>query len=137
MPAPTPLSLSALLVVSYLFMKCTLRLRQAQTTLPWLALIAVAVIYVVLGMPYESWIHPATILLGIPSAAVGALLALKITEPELTFIAMIGVLLIGVVTRSFSPKRKTPSSVKLDGVRNFGGVDGTRTRDPRRDRPVF
>ena len=75
--------------------------QQSQTTQLWLILIAVAVIYVVLGMLYESWIHPVTILLGIPSAAVGALLALRITGLELTFIAMIGILLlIGVVKKN-------------------------------------
>lgn len=75
--------------------------QQSQSTQLWLILIAVAVIYVVLGMLYESWIHPVTILLGIPSAAVGALLALRITGLELTFIAMIGILLlIGVVKKN-------------------------------------
>ena len=60
-----------------------------------------AVIYVVLGMLYESWIHPVTILLGIPSAGVGALLALRIASLELTFIAMIGILLlIGIVKKN-------------------------------------
>ncbi|WLI91174.1 efflux RND transporter permease subunit [Massilia sp. R2A-15] len=75
--------------------------QQAQSTQLWLILIAVAVIYVVLGMLYESWIHPITILLGIPSAAVGALLALRLVRLELTFIAMIGILLlIGVVKKN-------------------------------------
>jgi HAE1 family hydrophobic/amphiphilic exporter-1 len=75
--------------------------QQSQNSQLWLILIAVAVIYVVLGMLYESWIHPITILLGIPSAAVGALLALRITGLELTFIAMIGILLlIGVVKKN-------------------------------------
>ena len=75
--------------------------QQAQSTQLWLILIAVAVIYVVLGMLYESWIHPITILLGIPSAAVGALLALRLVGLELTFIAMIGILLlIGVVKKN-------------------------------------
>ena len=75
--------------------------QQSQSTQLWLILIAVAVIYVVLGMLYESWIHPVTILLGIPSAAVGALLALRITGLELSFIAMIGILLlVGVVKKN-------------------------------------
>jgi HAE1 family hydrophobic/amphiphilic exporter-1 len=75
--------------------------QQSQDTQLWLILIAIAVIYVVLGMLYESWIHPVTILLGIPSAAVGALLALRITGLELTFIAMIGILLlVGVVKKN-------------------------------------
>ena len=75
--------------------------QQSQDTQLWLILLAVAVIYVVLGMLYESWIHPVTILLGIPSAAVGALLALKICGLELSFIAMIGILmLIGIVKKN-------------------------------------
>ncbi|WP_077037958.1 efflux RND transporter permease subunit, partial [Pelomonas sp. KK5] len=75
--------------------------QQSQTSQLWLIVIAVAVIYVILGMLYESWIHPVTILLGIPSAAVGALLALRICSMELSFIAMIGILLlIGIVKKN-------------------------------------
>ena len=75
--------------------------QQSQTSQLWLIVIAIAVIYVVLGVLYESWIHPITILLGIPSAAVGALLALRLLGMELTFIAMIGILLlIGIVKKN-------------------------------------
>jgi HAE1 family hydrophobic/amphiphilic exporter-1 len=75
--------------------------KQSQTSQLWLIAIAVAVIYVILGVLYESWIHPVTILLGIPSAAVGALLALRITGLDLSFVAMIGVLLlVGVVKKN-------------------------------------
>ncbi|WP_410497405.1 efflux RND transporter permease subunit [Chitinibacter sp. S2-10] len=75
--------------------------KQTQTSQLWLILAAVAVIYVVLGVLYESWIHPLTILAGIPSAAIGALLALQITGLELTFIAMIGILLlVGIVKKN-------------------------------------
>jgi HAE1 family hydrophobic/amphiphilic exporter-1 len=75
--------------------------QQSQDTQLWLILIAIAVIYVILGMLYESWIHPVTILLGIPSAAVGALLALRLTGLDLTFVAMIGILLlVGVVKKN-------------------------------------
>ena len=75
--------------------------QQSQTTQLWLIVIAVAVIYVILGMLYESWIHPVTILLGIPSAALGALLALRFAGMEVSFIAMIGVLLlIGIVKKN-------------------------------------
>lgn len=75
--------------------------QKSQSTQLWLIVIAIAVIYVILGMLYESWIHPVTILLGIPSAAVGALLALRITGLELSFIAMIGILLlVGVVKKN-------------------------------------
>ena len=75
--------------------------QQSQTSQLWLIVIAIAVIYVILGMLYESWIHPVTILLGIPSAAVGALLALRICGMEVSFIAMIGILLlIGIVKKN-------------------------------------
>ena len=74
---------------------------KSQATQVWLIVAAVAVIYLILGVLYESWIHPVTILLGIPSAAVGALLALRLTGLELTFVAMIGILLlIGVVKKN-------------------------------------
>ncbi|AMC35252.1 efflux RND transporter permease subunit [Janthinobacterium sp. B9-8] len=75
--------------------------QQSQNTQLWLILVAVAVIYVILGVLYESWIHPLTILAGIPSAAVGALIALAIVGLPLTFIAMVGILLlIGIVKKN-------------------------------------
>jgi HAE1 family hydrophobic/amphiphilic exporter-1 len=75
--------------------------QQSQTSQLWLIAIAIAVIYVILGVLYESWIHPVTILLGIPSAAVGALLALRLTGLDLSFVAMIGILLlVGVVKKN-------------------------------------
>jgi HAE1 family hydrophobic/amphiphilic exporter-1 len=75
--------------------------QQSQTSQLWLIAIAVAVIYVILGVLYESWVHPVTILLGIPSAAVGALLALRLTGLDLSFVAMIGILLlVGVVKKN-------------------------------------
>lgn len=74
---------------------------QSQSSQLWLIAIAVAVIYVILGVLYESWIHPVTILSGIPSAAVGALLALRLTGLDLSFVAMIGILLlVGVVKKN-------------------------------------
>ncbi|HEX5126403.1 MAG TPA: efflux RND transporter permease subunit, partial [Rhodocyclaceae bacterium] len=75
--------------------------QDSQSSQLWLIVIAIAVIYVVLGMLYESWIHPITILAGIPSAAVGALLSLRLVGLDLTFIAMIGILLlIGIVKKN-------------------------------------
>lgn len=63
--------------------------------------LAVLVIYVLLGVLYESYIHPITILAGLPSAAVGALLALKLMNLDLTLIATIGILLlIGIVKKN-------------------------------------
>ncbi|MFY9510152.1 MAG: efflux RND transporter permease subunit [Rubrivivax sp.] len=62
---------------------------------------ALLVIYVLLGVLYESYIHPITILAGLPSAAVGALLTLKLFDMDLTLIATIGiVLLIGIVKKN-------------------------------------
>lgn len=62
---------------------------------------ALLVIYVLLGVLYESYIHPLTILAGLPSAAVGALLALMAFGQELTVIATIGILmLIGIVKKN-------------------------------------
>ncbi|SFN16711.1 hydrophobic/amphiphilic exporter-1, HAE1 family [Izhakiella capsodis] len=75
--------------------------QQSQTSQIWLIVMALAVIYVILGVLYESWVHPLTILLGLPSAAVGALLALRLLHLDLTFIAMIGILLlIGIVKKN-------------------------------------
>ncbi len=62
---------------------------------------ALAVIYVLLGVLYESFIHPLTILAGLPSAAVGALLTLRLFDMDLTMIAIIGILmLIGIVKKN-------------------------------------
>lgn len=62
---------------------------------------ALVAVYVVLGILYESWIHPLTILSTLPSAGVGAVLALLISNTEFTIIAMIGViLLIGIVKKN-------------------------------------
>src|SRR4029079_1760388 len=68
---------------------------------PWLILAAVIVIYIVLGVLYESTIHPITILSTLPSAGVGALLALMLTGNDLSLVALIGiVLLIGIVKKN-------------------------------------
>jgi multidrug efflux pump len=68
---------------------------------PWLILAALVAVYIVLGILYESYIHPVTILSTLPSAGVGALLALLAFHSELTVIALIGiVLLIGIVKKN-------------------------------------
>jgi multidrug efflux pump len=68
---------------------------------PILILAAVATVYIVLGVLYESYIHPITILSTLPSAGVGALLALLICKTEFSVIALIGiVLLIGIVKKN-------------------------------------
>ena len=68
---------------------------------PILILLALTAVYIVLGILYESFIHPLTILSTLPSAGVGAILALLITQVDLSVIAMIGiVLLIGIVKKN-------------------------------------
>ena len=68
---------------------------------PWLILAAIVTIYIVLGVLYESFIHPLTILSTLPSAGVGALLALMLVGQDLSVIALIGiVLLMGIVKKN-------------------------------------
>ncbi len=78
--------------------------RSFQTTLarqPWLILAAILAMYLVLGILYESTVHPLTILSTLPSAGLGALLALMAFKAEFTVIALIGVfLLIGLVKKN-------------------------------------
>ncbi len=68
---------------------------------PWLILAAVVVIYIVLGVLYESTIHPVTILSTLPSAGIGALLALWFAGQDLSLVALVGiVLLMGIVKKN-------------------------------------
>ena len=68
---------------------------------PWLILAALVTVYIVLGILYESYIHPLTILSTLPSAGVGALLALLIFKIGTDMIALIGImLLIGIVKKN-------------------------------------
>jgi multidrug efflux pump len=75
--------------------------QDALAGMPILILTAILTVYIVLGILYESYIHPITILSTIPSAGVGALLALLITGNELNVMGMIGILLlIGIVKKN-------------------------------------
>ncbi len=68
---------------------------------PWLILVALITIYIVLGVLYESYVHPITILSTLPSAGVGAILALMLFRTEFSIMALIGVfLLIGIVKKN-------------------------------------
>jgi multidrug efflux pump len=68
---------------------------------PWLVLAAAVAIYIVLGVLYESFIHPLTILSTLPSAGVGALLALMVCGYDLSIVALIGIiLLMGIVKKN-------------------------------------
>ena len=75
--------------------------QQSLASQPWLVAAALAAVYVVLGVLYESYIHPITILSTLPSAGVGALVALMLWRTELTIIALVGIiLLIGIVKKN-------------------------------------
>jgi len=74
---------------------------ESQQSQPILILAAIVTIYIVLGMLYESYVHPLTILSTIPTAGVGALVALLVTGQPFTLIALIGlILLIGIVKKN-------------------------------------
>jgi hydrophobe/amphiphile efflux-1 (HAE1) family protein len=75
--------------------------QRSLTAEPWLILAAIVVIYIVLGVLYESWIHPVTILSTLPSAGIGALLALMLCGTDLSLVALVGiVLLMGIVKKN-------------------------------------
>jgi multidrug efflux pump len=75
--------------------------RQATSAQPLLLLAALIAVYIVLGILYESLVHPLTIISTLPSAGLGALLALQVSGTELTVIAFIGIiLLIGIVKKN-------------------------------------
>jgi HAE1 family hydrophobic/amphiphilic exporter-1 len=110
--------------------------QSSQTSQVALLLLAVAVIYILLGVLYESYIHPITILAGLPSAAVGALLALDLFGFELTLIATIGILmLIGIVKKNAIMM----IDFALDAQRSQGmaPVEAIRTACLLRFRPIM
>jgi multidrug efflux pump len=75
--------------------------QDSQSSMLVLIITALAAVYIILGILYESYIHPITILSTLPSAGVGALLALMLTKTELSMIALIGIiLLIGIVKKN-------------------------------------
>ena len=91
-------------------------------TEPWLILSAVLAVYIVLGILYESLVHPITILSTLPSASVGAFLALLITGTELDVISIIGlILLIGIVKKN--------AIMMIDFAINAERNEGMNTRD--------
>ena len=97
---------------------------------------ALLVIYVLLGVLYESYIHPLTILAGLPSAAVGALLTLRLFDQDLTLIATIGILLlIGIVKKNAIMM----IDFALDAQRNQGMTPAAAIREAcvLRFRPIM
>jgi multidrug efflux pump len=89
---------------------------------PWLILAAAITIYIVLGVLYESFIHPLTILSTLPSAGVGALLALLLFRQDLSIVALIGiVLLMGIVKKN--------AIMMIDFALDAERVEGLSPRD--------
>jgi hydrophobe/amphiphile efflux-1 (HAE1) family protein len=83
------------------FQGTAMAFRDSLASEPMLILMALFAVYIVLGMLYESFIHPITILSTLPSAGVGALLALLLFGTELSVIALIGIiLLVGIVKKN-------------------------------------
>ena len=97
---------------------------------------ALLVIYVLLGVLYESYIHPLTILAGLPSAAVGALLMLKIFNLDLTLIATIGILLlIGIVKKNAI--MMIDFALDAQRTRGMAAADAIREACVLRFRPIM
>jgi len=98
--------------------------RDSLSSQPLLILAAVLVIYIVLGVLYESFIHPITILSGLPSAGIGALLTLLLFKMDLSVIAIIGiVMLVGIVKKNaimmidFAIERRRQGMAALESIR--------------------
>jgi multidrug efflux pump len=96
--------------------------QQSLTTEPYLVLTAIFAVFIVLGILYESLIHPITILSTLPSASLGAILALLLTHSELDVMSITGIiLLIGIVKKN--------AIMMIDFALNAERVEGKNTRD--------
>ncbi|MDE2450323.1 MAG: efflux RND transporter permease subunit [Gammaproteobacteria bacterium] len=99
--------------------------QSSTSNMGWLLLIAMIVVYIVLGILYESLIHPLTILSGLPSAAAGALLTLYLSGVPLTLYAFVGmIMLIGIVKKNaimmidfaLSTQRSRPGATATEAI---------------------
>ena len=103
---------------------------------PILIAAALVVVYIILGMLYESFIHPLTILSTLPSAGVGALLALKVGNMDLSVIGIIGIiLLIGIVKKNGI--MMVDFAVNAERERHLAPVDAIREACLLRFRPIL
>ncbi|MEQ7872045.1 efflux RND transporter permease subunit [Chromohalobacter salexigens] len=104
--------------------------------MPWLILAALVTVYLVLGILYESYIHPLTILSTLPSAGVGALLALMLLDTPFTLIALIGIiLLIGVVKKNAI--MLVDFAVSAERERGLDALEAVREAALVRFRPIM
>ena len=110
--------------------------QQSQGEQPMLILAALVVIYIVLGILYESLIHPITVLSTLPSAGVGAILALLLFKMDFSIIALIGVfLLIGIVKKNAI--LIIDFALEAERTRGLNAVDAVREACLLRFRPIL
>ena len=110
--------------------------QQSQNQQPLLILAALVVIYIVLGILYESLIHPITVLSTLPSAGVGAVLALLLFKMDFSIIALIGVfLLIGIVKKNAI--LIIDFAMEAERSRGLSAVDAVREACLLRFRPIL
>ena len=103
---------------------------------PWLILAAMVVIYIVLGVLYESIIHPVTILSTLPSAGIGALLALMLVGQDLSLVALVGVvLLMGIVKKNAI--MMVDFAIEAERERDLSPLDAIREACLLRFRPIM
>ncbi len=118
------------------FAGTALSAQQTQQEQPLLILAALIVIYIVLGILYESLIHPITVLSTLPSAGVGAVLALLMFKMEFSIIALIGVfLLIGIVKKNAI--MIIDFAIEAERSRGLSAVDAVREACLLRFRPIL
>jgi multidrug efflux pump len=118
------------------FQGSALSAQQSQGQQPLLILAAIAVIYIVLGILYESLVHPLTVLSTLPSAGVGAVLALLIFRMEFSLIALIGIfLLIGIVKKNAI--LIIDFALEAQRTRGLSPVDAVRQACMQRFRPIL
>jgi len=118
------------------FAGTALNFQQSQAQQLWLIVAALVVIYIVLGVLYESLIHPLTVLSTLPSAGVGAVLALMLLHMEFSIIALIGVfLLIGIVKKNAI--LIIDFALEAERARGLGPVAAVREACLLRLRPIL
>jgi len=118
------------------FSGTALNAQQSQNEQPLLILAALVVIYIVLGILYESLVHPVTVLSTLPSAGVGAVLALLIFKLDFSLIALIGVfLLIGIVQKNAI--LIIDFAIEAERSRGLSAVEAVREACLLRFRPIL
>ncbi|QKZ04365.1 efflux RND transporter permease subunit [Pseudomonas eucalypticola] len=108
----------------------------AQKGQPWMILGSLVLVYLVLGILYESYVHPLTILSTLPSAGVGALLSIYLTGGEFSLISLLGLfLLIGVVKKNAI--LMIDLALQLEREQGMGPLDSIRQACLQRLRPIL